>query len=204
MSTNSSPSSNGRQIPSEPKAWQFTALALPDVILVEPPRHEDARGWFSETYSARIFAENGFDLTFVQDNVSFSVAGGTVRGLHYQSHPFAQHKLVRVLRGRILDVAVDIRRGSATFGKHVAVELSSENGQAVLVPDGFAHGFVTLEAETYVAYKVTNSYAPHHDHGLYWADPDLAIDWGIAAQEAIVSAKDLALPRLAEAEPLFG
>jgi dTDP-4-dehydrorhamnose 3,5-epimerase len=178
-------------------------LALPEVILIEPPRFGDARGWFCETYSQRIFAEQGLDLEFVQDNVSFSEAARTVRGLHYQSEPFAQHKLVRVLNGRILDVAVDIRKSSPTFGKHVAAELSAENGRALLVPAGFAHGFITREPHTLLAYKVTDFYTPDHDHGILWSDPRLGIDWGIGAgAEAKLSPKDMAWPRLERADHL--
>jgi len=204
MSTSSNPSSNGGQDRSEGKHWRFTPLALPEVILVEPPRFDDARGWFCETYSRRLFAEHGIDLQFVQDNMSFSAAAGTVRGLHYQSEPFAQHKLVRVLQGSILDVAVDIRKSSPTFGRHVAAELSIGNGRGLLVPAGFAHGFITREPHTLVAYKVTDYYAPEHDHGIFWADPALGIGWGMASEaEATLSAKDRALPRLAQAGPLF-
>jgi len=172
------------------------------MMLIEPPRIGDARGWFSEIYSKRTFAENGVDLEFVQDNISFSTAVGTARGLHYQSGPFAQHKLVLVLHGRILDVAVDIRKQSPTFGEHVGTDLSAENRRALLVPAGFAHGFVTRDPDTIVMYKVTQFYAPDHDHGIFWADPELGIDWGIGEADAILSTKDLALPRLAEADHL--
>jgi dTDP-4-dehydrorhamnose 3,5-epimerase len=197
-------SSTGAQNPSEGRDWRFTRLALPDVVLIEAPRRGDARGWFCETYSRRVFAANGISLTFVQDNVSFSAETGTLRGLHYQSEPFAQDKLVRVLRGSVLDVAVDIREGSATFGRHVAVALSAENGRALLVPTGFAHGFITREPDTLVAYKVTAFYAAAHDRGIFWADPHLGIDWGLGADaEPILSVKDLALPPLARAEHLF-
>jgi dTDP-4-dehydrorhamnose 3,5-epimerase len=204
MSTNLSLSSTGAQNRSDENGWRFTPLALPDVLLIDTPRFGDARGWFCETYSERIFKHNGVELGFVQDNMSFSAVAGTVRGLHYQSHPFAQDKLVRVLKGSILDVAVDIRKSSPTFGRHVSAFLSAENGRALLVPAGFAHGFITREPDTLVAYKVTGHYAPAHDHGIFWADPDLDIDWGIGAEtEAILSAKDLALPRLGDAQPLF-
>jgi len=205
MSTSLSPSSTGAQNPSEPKGWRFTPLALPDVLLIDAPRFGDARGWFRETYSQHVFAQHGVDLAFVQDNMSLSASAGTVRGLHYQSEPFAQAKLVRVLKGSILDVAVDIRRSSATFGRHVSAYLSAENGRALLVPLGFAHGFITREPDTLVAYKVTSFYAPAHDHGIFWADPKLGIDWGMdaAKTEAILSAKDQALPLLREAHPLF-
>jgi dTDP-4-dehydrorhamnose 3,5-epimerase len=204
MSMSLSLSSTDAPNPSEGNVWRFTPLALPDIVLIDAPRFGDARGWFCETYSQRTFAQNGVELEFVQDNMSFSAAPGTVRGLHYQSVPFAQDKLVRVLKGSILDVAVDIRRSSGTFGRHVSAFLSAENGRALLVPAGFAHGFITREPDTLVAYKVTGLYAPAHDHGIFWADPQLGIDWGVGTEaEATLSAKDLALPLLAQAEPLF-
>lgn len=199
MSMTSNPSLNGAPSRSDRTRWRFTPLALPGVILVEPPVFGDARGWLSETYSARAFSAYGIDLSFVQDNVSFSAGIGTVRGLHYQLPPFAQDKLVRVVSGRILDVAADIRTGSPTFGRHVAVELSGENCLQLLVPAGFAHGFVTCAANTVVAYKVTNFYAPDYDRGIYWADPDLTIEWGLKEAEAILSSKDKQLPRLRDA-----
>jgi dTDP-4-dehydrorhamnose 3,5-epimerase len=171
--------------------------AIEGLILLEPRKHGDARGFFSETYSRRRLAEAGFDADFVQDNHSLSVEAGVVRGLHFQSPPHAQAKLVRVVRGAILDVAVDIRRGSPTWGDHAAVELSAANWRQLLVPEGFAHGFVTLEPETEVVYKVTAYYAPDHDHGLLWSDPALGIDWGIDPAAAILSDKDRAQPRLA-------
>jgi dTDP-4-dehydrorhamnose 3,5-epimerase len=178
-------------------------LAPSGAVLVEPPRFDDARGWFSETYNARIFAKQGIDLVFVQDNMSSSALAGTVRGLHYQSAPFAQAKLVRAAIGSIVDVAVDIRAGSPTYGQHVAVELSAENGRQLLVPVGFAHGFVTRAPDTVVTYKVTNFYAPDHDHGICWSDPDLGIDWGIDVDKAILSQKDANWPRLHQAEAHF-
>ena len=180
-----------------------TSLAIPDVKLITPPRFGDARGFFSETYSVKAFAEAGIALTFVQDNHSRSASVGTLRGLHYQSPPYAQDKLVRVTRGRILDVAVDIRLSSPTFGQHVSVEISAEAWNQILVPIGFAHGFVTLEPDTEVVYKVTNTYAPQHDHGILWSDPALAIAWPINAAAATLSDKDKQHPRLADAKPLF-
>ncbi len=204
MSTSLSLSSKDKQDHFDPRTSRFVPLVLTEVILIEPARFGDARGWFCETYSQRTFAQNGVGLEFVQDNMSFSAAAGTVRGLHFQTEPFAQHKLVRVLHGRILDVAVDIRKHSPTFGKHVSTELSAENGRALLVPAGFAHGFVTREPNTLLAYKVTDFYAPDHDHGIFWADPHLGIDWGIGGEaEATLSVKDLVLPRFAEADHLF-
>ncbi len=176
---------------------------IPGLILVEPKKFGDHRGFFSETFNRRRMAEMGFDAEFVQDNHSLSVETGVVRGLHYQSPPFAQDKLVRVVRGAILDVAVDIRRGSPTFGDHAAVELSAENWRQLLVPVGFAHGFATLEANTEVLYKVTAYYAPDHDHGLLWSDPEVAVAWPVAPEAAVLSDKDRVQPRLADLETPF-
>lgn len=173
------------------------------LLLVEPKKFGDHRGFFSETYNRRRLAEAGFDLEFVQDNQSLSVETGVVRGLHFQSPPFAQDKLVRVTRGAVLDVVVDIRRGSPTFGDHAAVELSASNWRQLLVPKGFAHGFVTLEPETEMIYKVTDYYAPDHDRGILWSDPALGIDWPVAEGAARLSDKDRAQPRLAEIESPF-
>lgn len=172
--------------------------AIPAVKIVTPKKFGDHRGFFSETWSRKGFAEAGLDLDFVQDNQSLSAPVGTLRGLHFQSPPFAQDKLVRVTRGRILDVAVDIRTSSPTFGKHVAVELSAENWKQLLVPVGFAHGFVTLEPDTEVLYKVTAPYAPENDHGLAFDDPALGIDWGLPLSDLTLSDKDRKHPRLAE------
>jgi dTDP-4-dehydrorhamnose 3,5-epimerase len=179
-----------------------TPLAIPDVRIVRPRKFGDHRGFFSETWSRKSFAEAGIDIDFVQDNHSLSAATGTLRGLHFQSPPFAQDKLVRVVKGRILDVAVDLRKSSPTFGKWVAAELSAEGWQQILVPTGFAHGFVTLEPDTEVIYKVSAPYSPADDHGVAWNDPDLAIDWP-AASPPILSEKDRALPRLREIESPF-
>lgn len=172
--------------------------AIPAVKIVTPKKFGDHRGFFSETWSRRAFAEAGLDLDFVQDNQSLSAPIGTLRGLHFQSPPFAQDKLVRVTRGRILDVAVDIRASSPSFGKHVAVELSAENWKQLLVPVGFAHGFVTLEPDTEVIYKVTAPYAPQNDHGLAFDDPALGIDWRLPLSGLTLSDKDRKHPRLAE------
>ena len=172
--------------------------AIPAVKIVTPKKFGDHRGFFSETWSRKGFAEAGLDLDFVQDNQSLSAPVGTLRGLHFQSAPFAQDKLVRVTRGRILDVAVDIRTSSPTFGQHVAVELSTENWRQLLVPAGFAHGFVTLEPDTEVLYKVTAPYAPQNDHGLAFDDPALGIDWRLPLSGLILSDKDRKHPRLAE------
>jgi dTDP-4-dehydrorhamnose 3,5-epimerase len=177
--------------------------ALPDVKIVRPKRVGDARGFFSEVYNRRAFAEAGIALEFVQDNHSLSASAGTVRGLHFQTAPFAQDKLVRVSRGRILDVAVDLRRSSATFGQHVAIEVSAENWLQLLVPVGFAHGFCALEENTEVIYKVTQYYSAPHDKGILWNDPALGIAWPDAASDATLSTKDQQLPRLSECPDVF-
>ena len=182
---------------------ETTALGIADVKVIRSFKQGDARGFFSETYNLREFAAAGLELPFVQDNHSLSARAGTVRGLHYQSSPFAQDKLVRVVHGRIFDVAVDIRRSSSTFGQHVTAEISAEAWNQILVPVGFAHGFVTLEPDTDVIYKVTNYYAREHDHGILWNDPYLLIRWPVAEVDAVVSEKDRANPRLADAVNLF-
>jgi dTDP-4-dehydrorhamnose 3,5-epimerase len=179
------------------------STALPDIKIVNPQRIGDQRGFFSETYNRQRFAEVGIDVEFVQDNHSLSAVPGTVRGLHFQSEPFAQAKLIRVVRGRILDVAVDIRRSSPTFGRHVAVELSAENGSQLLIPVGFAHGFCTLEPDTEIVYKVSAYYSAAHDHGLRWNDPALGIDWPVALTNAVLSDKDRCQPLLAELPAYF-
>lgn len=172
--------------------------ALPDVKILTPRRFGDARGFFTETWNAARMAEVGLDLAFVQDNESFSARAGTLRGLHYQSPPFAQTKLVRVNRGAILDVAVDARRGSPTYGKWVAEEISAENGAQILVPKGFLHGYLTLTIDALVLYKVDNPYDAASDGGVAWNDPDIGIDWGIPADQAVLSDKDTKAPRFAD------
>ena len=169
-------------------------LDLPRIIA--PKRHIDDRGWFSETYNERRWRELGITCRFVQDNQSSSRRAGTLRGLHFQVPPAAQAKLVSVVRGRILDVAVDVRRGSATFGKHVSVELSADSGLQIYVPVGFAHGFVTLEDDVVVAYKTSDFYSPAHDSGICWNDPDIAFPWPFKDADIIVSDKDGRLPPL--------
>jgi dTDP-4-dehydrorhamnose 3,5-epimerase len=176
---------------------------IPAVKLVRPRRFADDRGFFSETWNARRMAEAGLPIVFVQDNHSYSAAAGTVRGLHYQRPPHAQGKLVRVARGRIRDVAVDVRAGSPSYGQWVAEELSAENGEQLWVPAGFLHGFVTLEPETDVIYKVDDHYAPDCDGAVRFDDPDLAIDWGIDTARAVLSAKDAAAPAFAAFETPF-
>ncbi|UOK71610.1 dTDP-4-dehydrorhamnose 3,5-epimerase [Ancylobacter polymorphus] len=174
----------------------FTRLAIADVVLVQPVRHGDARGYFCETYKKPQFDAFGLDITFVQDNESLSREVGVVRGLHFQTPPMVQAKLVRAVRGAIFDVAVDIRKGSPSYGRWVAATLTAEKGEQLLVPHGFAHGFCTLEPDTIVAYKVDAPYSPPHDAGIRWDDPDLAIDWPLAAGAAILSSKDRAAPLL--------
>lgn len=168
--------------------------AIPDVIMLTPRRFGDGRGWFTETYSTRSFAPALGDIVFVQDNQAFSAARGTLRGLHFQRPPQAQAKLVRVLKGSIFDVTVDLRAGSPTYGRWVGVALTAERGEQLFVPHGFAHGYCTLEPDTEVAYKVDGFYAPDCDAGLAWDDPTLAIDWPISPHEAILSDKDRTLP----------
>ena len=182
---------------------EVVATAIPEVKIIKSKKHGDHRGFFSETYNQKDFAAAGIDLEFVQDNHSLSADKGIVRGLHFQLHSFAQNKLVRVARGSILDVAVDIRRGSPTFGRHVAGIVSAAEWNQILVPIGFAHGFVTLEPNTEVLYKTTDFYAPEHDRGILWNDPELGIDWGIDERHAILSDKDRALPTLKDAPDLF-
>jgi dTDP-4-dehydrorhamnose 3,5-epimerase len=182
---------------------EIYSTEISDVKIIKPRRHIDSRGFFSETYNKKALAGVGIHLDFVQDNHSLSVEKGVVRGLHYQMPPFAQDKLVRVIRGSIFDVAVDLRKSSPTFGRHVAAVLSAEEWNQILVPIGFAHGFCTLEANTEVIYKVTNYYAPDYDRGLFWNDPQLGIQWPISPQQAILSEKDKCQPRFTELRDHF-
>lgn len=182
---------------------QIRPLALPDVKLITGTRVTDRRGYFSECYVRSDFFAAGLTEDFVQDNQSVSYDVGTVRGLHFQSPPFAQAKLVRVLRGRILDIVVDLRRSQQTYGQHLAIELSEASGDQLLVPRGFAHGFCTLEPNSVVFYKVDNVYSPEHDRGVNWADPDLGISWPLEESEAVLSDKDRALPRLRDLQAYF-
>ena len=179
------------------------SLSIPEVILLEPPRFSDSRGWFSEVYATAKFSEAGVFGPFRQDNQSYSARAGTVRGLHCQIGAHAQGKLVRVLRGRIWDVAVDIRHGSASYGRHAAAELSAANGQQLWVPAGFLHGFVTLEPDTEVLYKVTADYDRASERGVIWNDVDLALPWPVRPESAVLSDKDAKLPRLGESDPWF-
>lgn len=182
---------------------QIQALAIPDVRLITPRKFGDHRGFFSETYNKALFHEAGIDLDFLQDNHSRSAEAGTVRGLHYQAPPHAQDKLVRVVKGSIFDVAVDLRQGSPSYGQHVSATISAENWTQILVPAGFAHGFMTLEPETEVIYKVTDYYAPSHDFGIFWNDPELGIVWPLPAEQAVLSDKDRVQPRLSEIDSPF-
>ena len=183
---------------------QISDLALPDLKLVQLNVHGDSRGFFMESYKEADWRPILGDRPFIQDNQSLSAEIGTVRGLHYQMTPFTQTKLVQALRGRILDVAVDLRRGSPTFGRHVALELAAGDGRQVFVPEGFAHGFMTLEPDSMVAYKVTNRYEPKSERGIAWDDPDLAIAWPAALRtKATLSPRDRQWPRLKDATDLF-
>ena len=179
------------------------ALAIPEVKLVTPQKFGDARGFFSETWQQDRFAEAGIPGPFIQDNHALSTQRGVLRGLHLQVPPSAQGKLVRVVRGAIWDVAVDVRRGSPTYGQHVGEVLSAENWQQLWVPAGFLHGYCVLQPDTEVIYKVTAPYDKAAERGVIWNDPALAIPWPIPASEALLSDKDLVLPRLAECADWF-
>jgi dTDP-4-dehydrorhamnose 3,5-epimerase len=172
-------------------------LEIDGPLLVNSKRFDDLRGHFMETWSRDAFRHLGIDLNFVQDNQSLSARRGTVRGLHFQLPPFAQAKLVRVLRGSVFDVAVDLRRGSPHYGRWCGTMLAASKPQQLYVPKGFAHGFVTLEPDTVVAYKVDASYAPHCDAGIHWQDPDIGIEWPLGTTDAVLSPKDSSLPSFA-------
>lgn len=184
-------------------ALEVRETELAGVLLVIPDRHADDRGFFSEVYNRRDLASHGMDDEFVQDNHSKSTDQGTIRGLHFQIEPHPVAKLVRVTRGAILDVVVDIRHGSPTFGRHVAVELNAENWTQVYAPVGTAHGFCTLQPNTEVAYKVTDYWSPDVDRGLAWDDDDLGIEWPVHATDAVLSDKDRAHPALSELPAYF-
>ncbi len=182
---------------------KFIRTAILDVIIIEPKVYGDERGYFVETFREdKLEVFLGYKINFCQDNESKS-SKGVLRGLHYQLHPSAQTKLVRVIKGRVLDVAVDIRKGSPTFGKYVAVELNEENKKQLLVPRGFAHGFVVLEDDTIFAYKVDNYYSPENDRGIAFDDESLKIDWIFPKDKLLLSAKDKLQPKLNEAQDLF-
>lgn len=175
---------------------QVTKTNLEGVLILEPKVFGDARGWFMETWSARKFEAAGLNFDFVQDNQSYSAQKGTLRGLHYQTAPFAQAKLVRCTRGKLLDVAVDIREGSETFAKWVAVELTAENKKQLLIPRGFAHGFITLTDDVEIQYKADNFYSPTCDGNIRWNDPQIKIDWPFGP--TILADKDAKAPTLKE------
>ncbi len=181
---------------------KFIKTAIPDVCIIEPSVFGDDRGYFLESFNLEKFEENIFPIKFVQDNESKS-SRGVLRGLHFQKPPFNQAKLVRCIEGRVMDVAVDIRKGSPTFGKHVAIELTGENKRQLFVPRGFAHGFLVLSESAIFAYKVDNSYAPTHDAGIRWDDSILNIQWGVNESEVLVSEKDTKLPFFSEFESPF-
>jgi dTDP-4-dehydrorhamnose 3,5-epimerase len=174
---------------------QIGRSSIAGILVIRPTRHSDERGFFSETFRASALRAAGIEHDWVQDNHSFSAARGVVRGLHFQRAPKAQAKLVRVTRGAVLDVAVDIRTGSLTYGRHVAVELSAENWTQIYVPAGFAHAFCTLADNTEVLYKVSAEYAPELEGGVMWNDPDLGIAWPISPEEATLSPRDRQWPR---------
>jgi len=178
-------------------------LNIPEVLLISPPKFADSRGFFSETWSSAKLAPLGFNESFVQDNHSLSTQVGTIRGLHCQIAPSIQGKLVRVVKGAIWDVAVDIRQGSPTYGKFAAAVLSAENWQQLWIPGGFLHGFCTIEPDTEVIYKVTGDYNKAAERAVIWNDPDLALPWPVAPGQALLSDKDKILPRLAECETWY-
>ena len=175
---------------------------IPGVVIIEPRLFPDARGYFFESFSKREFEEKVGKIDFVQDNESKS-SYGVLRGLHFQKPPYAQSKLVRVVKGAVLDVAVDIRKGSPTFGQHVAVELTEDNHRQFFIPRGFAHGFAVLTDEVIFQYKCDNFYAPASEGAIAWDDPDLGIDWRVPAEKVILSEKDRRHPRLKEIESPF-
>jgi dTDP-4-dehydrorhamnose 3,5-epimerase len=174
----------------------FVPQSIPDVVLIRPKRFGDARGYVSEVHRKDWSGELGADVQFVQENESLSLHSGTVRGLHFQTPPYVQAKLVRCVRGSIFDVAVDIRRRSASFGRHVSRRLTASDGEQLFVPEGFAHGFCTLEPDTLVLYKLSAPYRPAAEAGIFWNDAELGIEWPVDADRAILSERDMALPRL--------
>lgn len=182
---------------------EITQTDLPGVLILTPRRFADARGFFSESWNQRVMEEAGIEIAFVQDNHSLSRDVGTVRGLHFQSPPHAQAKLVRCGRGALYDVAVDVRRGSPSYGKWIGVELSADNGRQLLIPEGFLHGFVTREPDTEVIYKCSDFYAPECDGAVRFDDPDLGIDWGIETSAAVLSDKDRAAQSFAAFDTPF-
>ena len=182
----------------------FIPQSIPEVLLIEPKVHEDNRGYFVETFKQALFEEAvGYKVDFVQDNESKSISKGVLRGLHFQSFPHTQAKLVRVVNGKVLDVAVDIRKNSKTFGHHVAIELSKENKKQLFIPRGFAHGFIVMSDSTTILYKVDAYYAADYNEGIAYNDPDINIDWGFSETEIILSRADKNYPTLALSDKLF-
>jgi dTDP-4-dehydrorhamnose 3,5-epimerase len=173
------------------------------ILIMRNRLHVDSRGWFTESYSSARWQAAGVSLDFVQDNHSLSIRCGTLRGLHFQSPPFAQAKIIRCLRGRLFDVIVDLRRGSPTYGQTECFELDASDHELVLIPEGFAHGFMTLEDNTELFYKVTRPYAPSCDHGVSWSDPDIAICWPMTVDKGLISSKDRNLPLLRDLDSPF-
>ena len=182
---------------------QITDMTIPEVKLLTPRRFRDERGFLCETYRRQTFHDVGVKEDFQQDNLSFSASQGTIRGLHFQIPPVAQAKLVFVLRGAILDVAVDVRINAPSYGQYVAQRLDDQQGEQLFIPCGFAHGFVTLEPNTLVYYKISSPYSPEHERGVAWDDPDLGIPWGIPEEDAYLSVRDKRHPRLRDIEPYF-
>jgi dTDP-4-dehydrorhamnose 3,5-epimerase len=183
--------------------FTVTPLELDGVLLIVPRRFSDARGFVAETYRADAFRGFGVEAAFVQDTQSFSAAFGTVRGLHFQAPPAAQAKLVRAVRGSVLDVAVDLRRGSPAFGRWCGATLTARHGEQLFIPRGFAHGFCTLEPDTEIAYKIDGFYAPDCEGGVIWNDPEIGIPWPVEPGEAVLSERDRKLPRLCELDSPF-
>ena len=182
----------------------FIPQSIPEVFLIEPIVHKDNRGYFVETFKQALFDEAiGYKVDFVQDNESKSISKGVLRGLHFQSHPYTQSKLVRVISGKVLDVAVDLRKNSKSFGHHVAIELSEENKSQLFIPRGFGHGFVVLSESATISYKVDSYYAAEHNEGIAYNDPDINIDWGFPENEIILSEADRHYPSLAKSDKLF-
>jgi dTDP-4-dehydrorhamnose 3,5-epimerase len=182
---------------------QVRPTEIPGILILYPTKHADERGFFSETFRTDVLGAHGVDAQFVQDNHVYSTEKGILRGLHYQFPPHAQGKLIRCIKGVILDVAVDIRKGSPSFGRHVATKLSATSWQQLWVPAGFAHGYVTMETDCEVIYKVTDYYSPECDRGIAWDDPALEIDWQLPLNEILLSPKDRRQPRLADVDTPF-
>jgi len=183
---------------------KFTPQYIPDVLLIEPLVHNDERGYFMETFKQKALDEAlGYPVKFTQDNESKSISKGVLRGLHFQSPPFAQNKLVRVINGRVMDVAVDIRRDSPTFGKHISVELSENNKKQLFIPQGFAHGFVVLSESATLSYKVDAYYSSKHNEGIAYNDEEIGIDWGFSEEEIILSNADQNYSSLSNNNKIF-